>query len=82
MLGRRPWGESDGAIGQRADGLPPGSAVLTSFTFVATRMGSCIAEAKPYALEFSNTADVICLLLGDISSSTKFEDDCEKPLIF
>jgi AraC family transcriptional regulator len=46
-------------------------------------VGYCIAEAKPYALEFSNTADVICLLLGDISSSsTKFEDDCEKPLIF
>lgn len=45
-------------------------------------IGYCIAGAKPYALEFSNTADVICLLLGDINSRTKFEDDHEKPLVF
>jgi len=45
-------------------------------------VGYCIAGAERYALEFCNTADVICLLLGDISSSTKFEDDVEKPLIF
>ena len=45
-------------------------------------VGYCIAGAKPYALEFSNTSDVICLLLGDIDSSTKFEDDREKPLVF
>jgi AraC family transcriptional regulator len=45
-------------------------------------VGYCIADAKPYALEFSNTSDVICLLLGDIDSSTKFEDDREKPLVF
>lgn len=45
-------------------------------------VGYCLAGAKPYALEFSNTADVICLLLGDINSSTKFEDDLEKPLLF
>lgn len=42
----------------------------------------CVAEAKPYTLEFSNNADVICLLLGDIASRTKFEDDNEKPLVF
>lgn len=45
-------------------------------------VGYCIAAAKPYALEFSNTSDVICLLLGDINSSTKFEDDREKALVF
>lgn len=45
-------------------------------------VGYCLAGAKPYALEFSNAADVICLLLGDINSSTKFEDDLEKPLLF
>ncbi len=45
-------------------------------------VGYCIAEGKPYALEFSNTADVICLLLGDINSRTKFEDDAERPLVF
>jgi AraC family transcriptional regulator len=48
----------------------------------ANGIGYCVAGAKPYALEFSNTADVICLLLGDINSDTKFEDDREKPLIF
>jgi AraC family transcriptional regulator len=48
----------------------------------ANGVGFCIAGAKPYALEFSNTSDVICLLLGDINSSTKFEDDREKPLVF
>ena len=45
-------------------------------------VGYCIAEPKPYALEFSNTSDVICLLLGDINSSAKFEDDREKRLVF
>jgi AraC family transcriptional regulator len=48
----------------------------------ADGVGYCIAAAKPYALEFSNTSDVICLLLGDINSRTKFEDDQEKPLVF
>jgi AraC family transcriptional regulator len=42
----------------------------------------CIAESKPYTLEFANDHDVICLLLGDIVSRTRFEDDREKPLIF
>jgi AraC family transcriptional regulator len=45
-------------------------------------VGYCIAGPKPYALEFSNTADVICLLLGDINSNTKFEDDSEQSLVF
>jgi len=45
-------------------------------------VGYCIAEAQPYALEFCNSADVICLLLGDINSTAKFEDDHEKPLLF
>ena len=48
----------------------------------ANGVGYCIAGAKPYALEFSNSADVICLLLGDINSNSKFEDDREKPLVF
>jgi AraC family transcriptional regulator len=45
-------------------------------------VGYCVAGGKPYALEFSNTSDVICLLLGDINSRTKFEDDHEKSVIF
>jgi AraC family transcriptional regulator len=45
-------------------------------------IGYCIAGAQPYALEFNNDDDVICLLLGDIVSATKFEDDAEKPLRF
>jgi len=48
----------------------------------ADGIGYCVAGAEPYALEFSNTADVICLLLGDINSQTKFEDDPERPLVF
>jgi AraC family transcriptional regulator len=42
----------------------------------------CIADAKPYALEFANGSDVVCLLLGDIFSKTKFEDDREERLDF
>ena len=42
----------------------------------------CIAGAKPYALEFANPGDVICLLLGDIATETKFENDRERPLVF
>ena len=42
----------------------------------------CIAGSKPYALEFANGSDVICLLLGDIFSRTRFEDDREEPLVF
>jgi AraC family transcriptional regulator len=45
-------------------------------------IGYCIAGASPYALEFNNDDDVICLLLGDILSATKFEDDPERPLRF
>ena len=65
----------------------PGSMLfrgLEQFRFrgQANGIGYCVAGAKPYALEFSNTADVICLLLGDINSDTKFEDDREKPLVF
>jgi AraC family transcriptional regulator len=42
----------------------------------------CLAGPKPYALEFANDADVICLLLGDIFSRSKFEDDAEEHLAF
>ena len=42
----------------------------------------CVAGAKPYALEFENPSDVICLLLGDIVSRTQFEDEREQPLVF
>lgn len=42
----------------------------------------CMAGSTPYALEFSNEADVICLLLGDIVSNTRFDDDREKQFIF
>jgi AraC family transcriptional regulator len=48
----------------------------------ADDIGYCIAGPKPYALEFNNEADVICLLLGDISTETKFEDDPERSLLF
>ncbi len=45
-------------------------------------IGYCHAGGTPYSLEFSNDADVICLLLGDIQTETEFEDDGERPLVF
>ncbi len=45
-------------------------------------VGYCIAGATPYTLEFSNDADVICLLLGDIVCRARFDDDRRKPLVF
>jgi AraC family transcriptional regulator len=48
----------------------------------ADDVGYCIAGPKPYALEFNNDADVMCLLLGSISTDTKFEEEPERPLLF
>ena len=45
-------------------------------------IGYCIAGRRPYALEFTNDADVICLLIGDIVTESKFEDDAERELFF
>jgi AraC family transcriptional regulator len=45
-------------------------------------VGYCVGGKRPYALEFQNDADVICLLLGDLVTETKFEDDTERPLLF
>ena len=57
---------------------------LEQFRLVANAGGVnyCIADARPYALEFTNDFDVICLLLGDINTRTKFEDDEERTLTF
>lgn len=57
---------------------------LEQFRLVANTGGVnyCVAEGKPYALEFQNDFDVICLLLGDINSRAKFEDDPERALTF
>lgn len=57
---------------------------LEQFKLVASTGGInyCIADGRPYSLEFSNDFDVICLLLGDINSKAKFEDDREKQLTF
>jgi AraC family transcriptional regulator len=45
-------------------------------------VGYCIVGAKPYALEFHNDADVICLLLGDIAGEATFDDDGHRPVVF
>ncbi len=45
-------------------------------------VGYCIAGARPYALEFENDADVICLLLGDIRGEATFDDDGHRPVVF
>ncbi len=65
-------------------GSAPDFRGLEQFKLVASTGGInyCIADGRPYALEFSNDFDVICLLLGDISSRAKFEDDREQPLTF
>jgi AraC family transcriptional regulator len=57
---------------------------LEQFPLVTSTGGVnyCVAEGRPYALEFANEFDVVCLLLGDINSRTKFEDDREKELVF
>lgn len=57
---------------------------LEQFRLVANTDGVnyCVAEGRPYALEFRNDFDVICLLLGDISSRAKFEDDPEREITF
>jgi AraC family transcriptional regulator len=65
----------------------PGSARFRGLEQFGVRgdadgVGYCIAGAKPYALEFSNNADVICLLLGDINTETQFEDGHERQLVF
>jgi AraC family transcriptional regulator len=57
---------------------------LEQFRLVASTDGVnyCIAEGRPYALEFENEFDVICLLLGDINSRTSFESEAERDLTF
>lgn len=45
-------------------------------------VGFCIAGSSPYALEFENENDVICLLLGDIHSETRFDADAARPVCF
>ncbi len=70
------------AIGGRRQMLPFRGLEQFERRGAVEDIGYCIAGANPYALEFSNGADVICLLLGDILSETKFEDGAEGPLIF
>lgn len=57
---------------------------LEQFRLVANTDGVnyCVADGSPYALEFQNSFDVICLLFGDINSRTKFEDEPERELVF
>jgi AraC family transcriptional regulator len=42
----------------------------------------CVAEGKPSALELSNDDDIICLVFGDITTRSKFEDDRENDVVF
>ena len=70
------------AIGGRARANALGGLEQFDRRGAAGDIGYCIAGATPYALEFNNDTDVICLLLGDISTETKFEDGPERPLVF
>lgn len=49
---------------------------------IAAGVSFCIAGAQPYALDFGNDDDVICLLLGDIHSVSRFDDDAAERLRF
>lgn len=51
-------------------------------TGVAAGVSFCIAGARPYALDFGNDDDVICLLLGDIRSVSRFDGDAAGDLRF
>jgi AraC family transcriptional regulator len=57
---------------------------LEQFDLVASTPGMdyCVSGERCYALDFTNDADVICLLLGDIVGEAKFDDDAAKPLTF
>jgi AraC family transcriptional regulator len=48
----------------------------------AAGVSFCIAGARPYALDFNNGDDVICLLLGDIRSVSRFDADAPGDLRF
>jgi AraC family transcriptional regulator len=45
-------------------------------------IGYCIAEGRPYALEFAHDRDIVCLVFGDIVSRARFEDDREDDVVF
>jgi AraC family transcriptional regulator len=42
----------------------------------------CISGAGPYLLDSENLSDVICLLLGDIASETRYDDEPLAPHTF
>jgi AraC family transcriptional regulator len=42
----------------------------------------CVSNSGPYLLEVINSSDVICLLLGNINSRTRYDDGPSVPLIF
>jgi AraC family transcriptional regulator len=74
-------------VGQRDGKGPHGTAPFRGLEQFPGRgqagdVGYCIAGAAPYALNFSNDSDVICLLLGDIVSVTSFDGDAQRPLRF
>ena len=55
---------------------------LERFMFVATRMGSLHRRSQTLCARVFQHGRHHLFAVGDISSSTKFEDDREKPLIF
>jgi AraC family transcriptional regulator len=68
--------------GRASEGAPLRGLEQFDRRGTAGEVGYCVGGARPYALEFQNDADVICLLLGDLVTETKFEDDTERRLIF
>ncbi len=70
------------AIGGRSERSPFRGLEQFDRRGAAGEVGYCVGGSRPYALEFQNDADVICLLLGDLVTETKFEDDAERDLLF
>jgi len=57
---------------------------IEQFGMVASAPGLhyCVSGAEPYSLDFAHSSDMICLVLGDIVSQTRYDDGPAKPLTF
>ncbi|MGA7817728.1 helix-turn-helix domain-containing protein [Caballeronia sp.] len=57
---------------------------IEQFGTVASAPGLdyCISGAQPYSADFAHSLDMICLVLGDIVSQTRYHDGPAKPSTF
>ncbi|WP_109479807.1 AraC family transcriptional regulator [Paraburkholderia sp. C35] len=59
-----------------ADASQHPASGIEQFRIVSCASGIdyCVSKSGPYLLDLVNTADVVCLLLGDIVSDTRYDD--------